>query len=127
MTRMKLFVFAVILCSSVISAQNLTDSLEDESVIDRLTDSTDDNDVAESTTSKCETTAVDERVMGMNIGLFYILEELKKNPSTELLIKVLVMTSKIEKQRGSIISLNKERLKIISDLVPVAYKEAICS
>ncbi|GFY61947.1 hypothetical protein TNIN_340781 [Trichonephila inaurata madagascariensis] len=86
-----------------------------------------------STTSLPRTTTSEQKVKGLNIGLHYILENIKRklkyrnSVPNELLIKVFVLSSKIEQSGGEVFPVNKNGMKIISDLLPSSYKNAICS
>ncbi|GFQ88025.1 uncharacterized protein TNCT_644171, partial [Trichonephila clavata] len=86
-----------------------------------------------STTSLPRTTTSEQKVKGLNIGLHYILENIKrklkyrKSVPNELLIKVFVLSSKIEQSGGEVFPVNKDGMKVISDLLPSSYKNSICS
>ncbi|GBO07994.1 hypothetical protein AVEN_272736-1 [Araneus ventricosus] len=69
----------------------------------------------------------------MNIGLYYILQNIRRNLAydrpvpKELLIKVLVLNMKINEAGGEVNERNKELMKVLSDLLPSSFKEAISS
>ncbi|GIY49825.1 hypothetical protein CDAR_226651 [Caerostris darwini] len=74
-----------------------------------------------------------QNVKDMNIGLYYILKDARKQlafrgeMSNESLIKVLVLTCKIQQAGGKVIPVNQEMMKTLPQIQPTFYQDGICS
>ncbi|XP_054713164.1 uncharacterized protein LOC129222660 [Uloborus diversus] len=74
---------------------------------------------------------VDPQVQGLNIGLYFVLQDINRRIiyghkiPLESLIKVLVLTFKIQNAGGVILGMNKDTLAKVAALYPKPLKEAI--
>ncbi|KFM77909.1 hypothetical protein X975_02169, partial [Stegodyphus mimosarum] len=75
----------------------------------------------------------DPRVRGLNIGLSSVLLDLNRRliftrrVPLELVIKVLVLSSKIERLGGEVNEVNRDMMRIVPPLLPEAFKAAACT
>ncbi|XP_035220678.1 uncharacterized protein LOC118193668 [Stegodyphus dumicola] len=75
----------------------------------------------------------DPRIRGLNIGLSSVLLDLNRRliftrrVPLELVIKVLVLSSKIERLGGEVNEVNRDMMRIIPPLLPEAFKAAACT